>query len=585
MQIKLSFFDDAKFSRSFWEKTQFQIEQQQIDFQSVLFEKSKKTGFWISKNYIIYNCKLVKLRPNKKKIHHIDLSLSRIERIKYKNDQEYDVCNKKKYGFRIIRNQKFKELYSRSKELNQQIWDILKKQCLQRNFKEEYVIEKLIGKGNFAKVYLCTKKQDKQQYAVKAFEKCKMMNKDTDKQALIKEMSIMRKLNYKGLIKIHEVFEDDSQILLVQDYLQGGELYQQIKNNKKYSESIVAQILATLLDSLDYLHKKNILHRDLKPENMILRKKGVLEDVVIADFGLADFYDPFGNYMFQRCGTPGFVAPEVLQDKIYDSKVDIFSVGCLMFLLIAGKSPFKGTTYNEVVMRNYHCKIDYASINTIISSEGLQLLKLLLHPQSNQRPLPRDALRHEWFMINLDRMRYLELNKQEQQQYSDNKDTIKSSNTDAGSCGFMKNFIGPSNLDKPEFMTPQQKCIGEKNKENILFSPQIAVMQQIQEQFNDSEDNISIKNLDDDLTDVIFDDESPQSHKLPQYQLIGKLKQAVDSNNSSYYASPIIKRTPEITTKDINHQVMSIKQRIYEQQTQPKIANIIKNNLKNLEQQ
>ncbi|CAK92752.1 unnamed protein product (macronuclear) [Paramecium tetraurelia] len=584
MQVKLSFFDDAKFSNSFWEKTNIQIEEQKIDFQSVLFEKSNKTGFWTSKNYIIQDGKLVKLRPNKKNIHHVDLGVSRIERIKYKNEQESDACNKKKYGFRIIRNQKFKELYSRSKELNQQIWDFLKKQCLQLTFKEEYVIERMIGKGNFAKVYLCTKKSDKLQYAVKAFEKSKMLNSETDKQALIKEMSIMRKLNYKGLIKMHEVFEDDTHIFLVQDYLQGGELYQQIKKNQKQSEPTVATVLATLLDSLDYLHKKNILHRDLKPENMILRKKGVLEDVVIADFGLADFYDPLGNYMFQRCGTPGFVAPEVLQDKIYDSKVDIFSVGCLMFLLIAGKSPFKGSTYDEVVMRNYHCKIDYPSIDTIISSAGLSLLKLLLHPRPSQRPQPRDALRHEWFMINLDKTRYSELNKSSEEYIQDTKDTIKSSNTDAGSCGFMKNFIGPSNFDKPEFMTPQQNCIGNKKKENLLFTPQISVMQQIQEQFNDSEEQMSIKNLDDDFTDMIFDDESPQSHRLPQYQLVGKLKQAVDSNNSSYYASPIIKKTPENLSKDINPRVMTIKEKIYEQQTQPKIASKIKNNLKNLEQ-
>ncbi|CAD8208038.1 unnamed protein product [Paramecium octaurelia] len=566
MQIKLSFFDDTKISMSFWEKTNFQVEEELVDFQSVLFEKTKTTGFWISKNYIIYNCKLVKLRPNKANIHHVDLSLSRIERIKYKNDQEGDACHKKKYGIRIIRNQKFKELYSRSKELNQQIWEFLKQQCIQRSFKEKYVIEKLIGKGNFANVYLCTKKQDKQQFAVKAFEKYKM-NKDTDKQALIKEIQIMRKLNYKGLIKMHEVFEDDSHVLLVQDYLQGGELQQYIKRNQKCSEQIVASILATLLDSLDYLHKQNILHRDLKPENMILRKSGVLEDVVIADFGLADFYNPLGNYMFQRCGTPGFVAPEILQDKLYDTKVDIFSVGCLMFLLISGKSPFKGTTYNEVVMRNFHCKVDYCSIENIISSEGLSLLKLLLHSRPSQRPLPRDALRHEWFMINLNRMRYSELNKSEEQ-CLDTKDTIKSSNTDAGSCGFMKNFIGPSTQNKPD----------------VLLTPQITMMQQIQEQFNDSEDNISIQNLDDDITDVNFDDESPESHRLPQYLLVSKLKQAVDSNNFSYFASPIIKRTPEIIKKDINPKDMSIKEKICDQQTQPKIADIIKNNLKNLEQ-
>lgn len=75
---------------------------------------------------------------------------------------------------------------------------------------------------------------------------------------------------------------------------------------------------------------------------MILRNKGILDDIVITDFGLADYYSIEGNYLFSRCGTPGYVAPEVLHDETYDFKIDIFSVGCLMFVLLAGRSPFKG---------------------------------------------------------------------------------------------------------------------------------------------------------------------------------------------------------------------------------------------------
>ena len=154
---------------------------------------------------------------------------------------------------------------------------------------------------------------------------------------------------------------------------------------------------------------------------MILRNKGILEDVVITDFGLADFYSPTGNYMFSRCGTPGFVAPEVLQDKAYDFKVDIFSVGCLMFNLLTGKSPFRGTAYDEVVMRNYHCKIDYESIEGDVSSECLQLIKQLLHPKPQYRPAARVILKHHWFLKNLDKSRYMELT-------SDTSDTKESTN-------------------------------------------------------------------------------------------------------------------------------------------------------------
>ena len=89
--------------------------------------------------------------------------------------------------------------------------------------------------------------------------------------------------------------------------------------------------MQTLLESLKYLQSKNILHRDLKPENILMRSKTDETDVCIADFGLSDFYDPKYNYDFKKCGTIGFVAPEVLADEVYDFQVDVFSAGIIMF--------------------------------------------------------------------------------------------------------------------------------------------------------------------------------------------------------------------------------------------------------------
>ncbi|CAD8070928.1 unnamed protein product [Paramecium sonneborni] len=578
--LEKSFFDEKNIDCSFWEKPTQQINIHKIEHQFMLFQKSKKTGFWVSRNFIIYDTKLVKLRPNKKTIHQIDLNKARIQKIKYQNDQEKESCNKKKYGFKIVRNQRCRELYSRSKELNQKIWEELKKYSLQITFKQDYQIEKMIGKGNFAKVYLCNKKSEKQQqYAVKAFEKSKMINTETDKLALLKEISILRKLNHKGLIKMHEVYEDETHIYLVQEYLQGGELYQQIKKNQKQPENIVARIIATLLESLQYLHKRNILHRDLKPENLILRKKGILDDIVIADFGLADFYDPLGNYMFQRCGTPGFVAPEILQDKCYDFKVDIFSVGCLMYLLLASKSPFKGFTYDEVVMRNYHCKIDYEYIQPFISNSCLQLLKLLLHYKPSKRPTAKETLRHEWFMQNLDKQRYEELNNNEELLQNANE-TNKSCLINFGNSGFMKHFVSPSTCLKPDLSNPQisyQKRIDD----TVLLTPQYVILQSIQEQFKDSEQKIQIK---DDFDDLILEDESPQSNKLPQYQLIGKLKKIGDSNNQSSYNSTIIKNTSEGNKKELEYKTPILINQIIENLIQPKNEAKINNKLKQLEQ-
>lgn len=144
---------------------------------------------------------------------------------------------------------------------------------------------------------------------------------------------------------MYEVFENDSYIFIVSELLRGieyfilsgGELLKRLKKNECYSEKFTAKIMIRLLSSLQYLHSRDILHRDIKPENLILRSKENDYDVCLVDFGLADYYDPSANYIFKRCGTPGYVAPELLQDKSYNEKVDLFSAGTIMFLLLSGK--------------------------------------------------------------------------------------------------------------------------------------------------------------------------------------------------------------------------------------------------------
>ncbi|CAD8140536.1 unnamed protein product [Paramecium pentaurelia] len=565
-----SYFDDSKPADSFWIKQPLVIEESKIDYQCLLFKKSYKTGFWVSRNYLIYDSQMIKVKSITKQCHIVNLNLSRIQKLKYENKQEKESFNKKKYGIRIIRNNQYRELYSRSKEMNQQLWDKLRKCAILTKFKEDYTLEKLIGKGNFAKVYQTINKETKKLYAVKIYEKSKINNSEMDRLALVKEMAIMRQLNHKALIKMYEVYEDETNIFFILEYLEGGELYNHIQKNQKFPEKVVAKILATILDSLDYLQKQNILHRDLKPDNIILRNKGILDDVVITDFGLADYYSQNGNYMFSRCGTPGFVAPEVLQDKLYNHKIDVFSVGCLMYLLLTHKHAFRGSNYDEVVMKNYHCKVDYQSIENEISFDALQLLKQLLHPKPLYRPSARIALKHKWFEINLDEVRFKQLNCD----LSDTKDsTIKSSLSDIPYINLKKN-----NNSKLNFSTPQQQQFLQKGKESQLFTPQ--VMQQIDESLDDNINSLKI--LDDTFTDIQVEEESPQSHLLPQYQIISKIKLVVNSKVSSLYGSPMILNTPDVTARKLTQG--NQKQEIQQNQPQ-KLANKVMNNLKSLESQ
>ena len=148
----------------------------------------------------------------------------------------------------------------------------------------------------------------------------------------------MRKLEHENIIKLHEVHEDEAHVYLVLELLHGGELFERIVKKGIYTEKDASILMQKLLSALDSMHTRNIMHRDLKPENLILKDMKNNHDVKIADFGLATAVTQ-GDYLFRRCGTPGYVAPEVLADERYDQKVDIFSAGVILYILYTFLSP------------------------------------------------------------------------------------------------------------------------------------------------------------------------------------------------------------------------------------------------------
>lgn len=115
------------------------------------------------------------------------------------------------------------------------------------------------------------------------------------------------------------------------DYLSGGELFERILDKGHHSERDTSAIFVQILRALSYIHSLGIMHRDLKPENLIFRERDSYE-LVLADFGLAEFTSK-EEKIFKRCGTPGYVAPEILNDQSYDTKVDIFSAGIILYIL------------------------------------------------------------------------------------------------------------------------------------------------------------------------------------------------------------------------------------------------------------
>ncbi len=142
----------------------------------------------------------------------------------------------------------------------------------------------------------------------------------------------MRKLNHESVIRLYNIYESEHHIYLVLELLNGGELFDRIREKGQYNENDASILMKKLLSALSYMHAKGIMHRDIKPENLILKDSENDWDVKIADFGLSQFLSS-NDYLFTRCGTPGYVAPEILADEKYDEKVDVFSAGVILYIL------------------------------------------------------------------------------------------------------------------------------------------------------------------------------------------------------------------------------------------------------------
>lgn len=262
----------------------------------------------------------------------------------------------------------------------------------------KYEMGRLLGKGTFAKVYYGKHLVTGESVAIKVISK-DQVKKEGMMEQIQREISVMRLVRHPNIVELKEVMATKTKIFFIMEYVRGGELFAKVAKGR-LKEEAARKYFQQLISAIDYCHSRGVYHRDLKPENLLLDED---ENLKISDFGLSALPEQFrqDGLLHTQCGTPAYVAPEVLRKKGYDgSKADIWSCGVILYVLLAGFLPFQ----DENVMKMYRkvFKAEY-QFPPWFSTDSKRLISRLLVADPEKRITIPAIMRNHWFLKGFSR--------------------------------------------------------------------------------------------------------------------------------------------------------------------------------------
>ncbi|CAI9761903.1 unnamed protein product [Fraxinus pennsylvanica] len=257
---------------------------------------------------------------------------------------------------------------------------------------QRYELGKLLGQGTFAKVYHAKNLKTGMSVAIKIIDKEKILKVGMIEQ-IKREISVMRLVRHPNIVQLYEVLATKKKIYFVMEYVKGGELFNKVIKGK-LKEDVVRKYFQQLISAVDFCHSRGVFHRDLKPENLLLDENGNLK---VSDFGLSALAESKrqDGLLHTTCGTPAYVAPEVINRRGYDgAKVDIWSCGVILFVLLAGYLPFHDSNLMEMYKKIGKAEFKYPNW---IPPDVRRLISKILDPNPNTRISISKIMESSWF--------------------------------------------------------------------------------------------------------------------------------------------------------------------------------------------
>uniref|UniRef100_A0A8C5UGK8 Serine/threonine-protein kinase DCLK2 n=1 Tax=Malurus cyaneus samueli TaxID=2593467 RepID=A0A8C5UGK8_9PASS len=259
---------------------------------------------------------------------------------------------------------------------------------------EKYKVGKVIGDGNFAVVKECVERSTGKEFALKIIDKAKCCGKE---HLIENEVSILRRVKHPNIIMLIEEMDTPTELYLVMELVKGGDLFDAITSSTKYTERDGSAMVYNLASALKYLHGLNIVHRDIKPENLLVCEySDGTKSLKLGDFGLATVVE---GPLYTVCGTPTYVAPEIIAETGYGLKVDIWAAGVITYILLCGFPPFRSENnlqedlFDQILVGKLEFPSPYWDN---ITDSAKELISLMLHVNAEARYTAAQILSHPW---------------------------------------------------------------------------------------------------------------------------------------------------------------------------------------------